>query len=213
MLDKELEFTLNMAFKDAQEKRHEFVTVEHLLLALLNNNSSAIHALNACGADVQRVRDGLAKFIAENTPIVASIANKNQEVQPNLGFQRVLQRAVFHVQSSGKRAVKGANILVAIYSEQDCQAVHFLKREGIARLDIVSYLTHGAAKKSKRNTLGEEEAGHLGDEKLNPRGSEEGSAKDSIEQYTTNLNEKAQQGNIDPLIGRQEEIFRTIQIL
>src|SRR5271154_6734410 len=141
MLSKELEFTLNLAFKEARSKRHEFMTVEHLLLSLLDN-SSAVAVLRACGSDIERLRVDLLNFIDETTPLI-DLSDTERETQPTLGFQRVLQRAVFHVQSSGKSEVTGANVLAAIFSEQESQAVYFLKKENITRLDVVNYISRG----------------------------------------------------------------------
>ena len=203
MLSKELEFTLNMAFKEAREKRHEFMTVEHLLLALLDNPVAA-EVLRACGADLETLNRELTAFLDETTPRLAE--DDSRETQPTLGFQRVLQRAVFHVQSSGKKEVTGANVLVAIYSEQESQAVYFLNKQNVTRLDVVNYLSHGISKVSDDQ----------GEELPNaPEESEAGVAEKSspLETYATNLNEMARQGKIDPLIGRRTEIERTIQIL
>ncbi|MGA7801896.1 MAG: ATP-dependent Clp protease ATP-binding subunit ClpA [Gammaproteobacteria bacterium] len=203
MLSKELEFTLNLAFKEARDKRHEFMTVEHLLLALLDN-PTASEVLRACGSDIEQLKGELAKFLDETTPLLPP--NDNRETQPTLGFQRVLQRAVFHVQSSGKKEVTGANVLVAIFSEQESQAVYFLNKQNITRLDIVNYMSHGISK-----VAGEPNEG------LSPSGEEETtpdvSAKKPLDSFATNLNEMARQGKIDPLIGRRHEVERTIQIL
>ena len=144
MLNKELEYTLNTAFKEARDKRHEFLTVEHLLLALLDN-PTAVSVLRGCGTDILRLRDDLAQFIEETTPLIPE-NETDRETQPTLGFQRVLQRAVFHVQSSGKNEVTGANVLAAIFSEQESQAVYLLRQENITRLDVVNYISHGIAK-------------------------------------------------------------------
>ena len=138
MLNRELEQTLNEAFKEARSKRHEFMTVEHLLLALLDNDAAA-NVLQACGADILKLRKDLDEFVDSTTPLIPE-ASGEQETQPTLGFQRVLQRAVFHVQSSGKAEVSGANVLVAIFSEQESQAVYFLKQQNIARIDVVNYI-------------------------------------------------------------------------
>ena len=143
MLSKELELSLNAAFKEARDRRHEFITVEHLLLALLDNGS-VISVLSACGADLNILKQDLSYFLEETTPVLAE--SDSRETQPTLGFQRVLQRAVFHVQSSGKAEVTGANVLVAIYSEQDSQSVYLLKQQDISRLDVVNYLSHGIAR-------------------------------------------------------------------
>ena len=141
MLNRDLEITLNLAFKEARNKRHEFMTVEHLLLALLDNQA-AIAVLRACGADMNRLRAELTEFIESTTPLIPG-QDSERETQPTLGFQRVLQRAVFHVQSSGNGEVNGANVLAAIFSEQESQAVFFLKQQQIARIDIVNYISHG----------------------------------------------------------------------
>ncbi|ROR32617.1 ATP-dependent Clp protease ATP-binding subunit ClpA [Inmirania thermothiophila] len=202
MLSKELELTLNRAFREAREKRHEFLTVEHLLLALLDNPTAA-DVLRHCGADIERLRGELTEFLEETTPLIGP--GDERETQPTLGFQRVLQRAVFQVQSSGKKEVTGANVLVAIFSEQKSQAVYFLSRQNITRLDVVNYIAHGISK-----VHGEQ------DREDTPGGDEEGASEGAarpLEQYATNLNELARQGKIDPLIGRRAEIERTIQIL
>src|SRR5690554_1203168 len=144
MLSKDLEITLNLAFKGARTKRHEFMTVEHLLLALLDNDSAA-NVLRACGADLINLRRELIEFVDSTTPLIPE-SDDERETQPTLGFQRVLQRAVFHVQSSGKQEVTGANVLVAIFSEQESQAVYYLKQQSIARIDVVNYITHGISR-------------------------------------------------------------------
>ncbi len=199
MLNKDLEVSLNMAFRQAKESRHEFMTVEHLLLALLDNPSS-IDALKACGAELANLRKELLAFIADTTPVIPS-GEEERETQPTLGFQRVLQRAVFHVQSSGKSEVNGANVLVAIFSEQESQAAYFLKKSDISRLDIVNYISHGIAKIDQENSTSEEQVA-AGEEE--PR---------TIDNFSTNLNEEALKGNIDPLIGRDSELERTLQVL
>ncbi len=204
MLSKELEFTLNLAFKEAREKRHEFMTVEHLLLALLDN-TSATEVLRACGADIERLKRELSAFLDETTPLLP--ANDLRETQPTLAFQRVLQRAVFHVQSSGKKEVTGANVLVAIFSEQESQAVYFLNKQNVTRLDVVNFISHGISK-----VHGEESApGSAGSGDEDAVG--EAPGKRPLENFATNLNQLARQGKIDPLIGRRAEIERTIQIL
>src|SRR6056297_405331 len=144
MLSKDLEQTLNDAFRAARARRHEFMTVEHLLLALLDNND-AIRVLKACGAEISALRGDLVEFINSTTPLIPE-DEQDRETQPTLGFQRVLQRAVFHVQSSGKSEVTGANVLVAIFSEQESQAVYFLKQQNIARIDVVNFISHGISK-------------------------------------------------------------------
>ncbi len=202
MLSKELEVSLNAAFKEARDYRHEFITVEHLLLALLDNGS-VISVLSSCGADLSVLKQDLRYFVEETTPVLAE--SDSRETQPTLGFQRVLQRAVFHVQSSGKAEVTGANVLVAIYSEQDSQSVYLLKQQGISRLDVVNYLSHGVS----RN--GEEESSDY-EQPATTENNEEGS-KSALETYATNLNEMALEGKIDPLVGRKGEIERAIQVL
>ena len=201
MLSKELEASLNIAFNEARNKRHEYITVEHLLLALLDN-ASANSVLRACGADLLRLKNELAEYLEENTPVFND--SIDGEVQPTLGFQRVLQRAVFHVQSSGKKEVTGANVLVAIFGEQESQAVYLLHQQDVSRLDIVNYVSHGISKVSDENEEADIESG------------EDVSAdteKQPLENFATNLNMRALQNKIDPLIGRDQEIERTIQIL
>jgi ATP-dependent Clp protease ATP-binding subunit ClpA len=202
MLNKELEFTLNQAFKSAKEKQHEFMTVDHLLLALLDNPSAAA-VLRACGADIEKMRLRVQSFVDETTPLIPD--GDEREIQPTLGFQRVLQRAVFHVQSSGKNEVTGANVLVAVFNEQDSQAVYFLNEQNITRLDVVNYISHGISKISE---VGQEETPvDLSTE------SKPGEQASALESYASNLNQLAMQGKIDPLIGRHLEVERTIQIL
>ena len=204
MLNKDLETTLNEAFRDAREHRHEFMTVEHLLLALLNN-PAAREALVACGAQIEQIEQDLNNFIQETTPVIPE-DDAERETQPTLGFQRVLQRAVFHVQSSGKSEVTGANVLVAIFSEQESQAVYLLKKADVSRLDVVNYISHGIKK-----TEGEDSA--------EPPSIESDESNDSVEtgsvlrSFSTNLNREAEAGKIDPLIGRDQELERTIQVL
>ncbi len=203
MLSRELEVTLNLAFKDARAKRHELMSVEHLLLALLDN-TSAVSVLNSCGADIEKLRSELVEFLDATTPLIPA-SDTDRETQPTLGFQRVLQRAVFHVQSSGRKEVDGSNVLVAIFSEQESHAVYLLKQQDINRIDIVNYIAHGVSKD------GEEPA---------PQGAEgaESDADDEkqvtpLQAYATDLNEQARKGLIDPLVGRDSEIERVIQIL
>jgi len=204
MLSKELEFTLNNAFKEARARRFEFMTVEHLLLALIDNPTAA-QVLRACGGDLDTLRDELDTFVEENTPLLDE--NDTRETQPTLGFQRVLQRAVFHVQSSGKKEVTGANVLVAIFGEQDSQTVYLLNKQNITRLDVVNYISHGIAKNSQDEPEDTEEGGA-------EYGGEEGeSDAKPLDKYAANLNEKAQRGEIDPLIGRDFEIERASQVL
>ena len=201
MLSKELESSLNNAFNEARDKRHEYITVEHLLLALLDN-SSANSVLQACGTDLRLLGSELRDYLENNTPIFGDVVGG--EVQPTLGFQRVLQRAVFHVQSSGKKEVVGANVLVAMFGEQESQAVYLLGQQNVTRLDIVNYISHGIAKVS-----------HETDKLESDTREEQGIESDNqpLENFATNLNQRAMQGHIDPLIGREHEIERTIQIL
>ncbi len=202
MLNKELEFTLNQAFKNAKERHHEFMTVDHLLLALLDN-PTAVAVLRACGADIESMRKNISSFVEETTPLIPD--GDDREIQPTLGFQRVLQRAVFHVQSSGKNEVTGANVLVAIFNEQDSQAVFFLNEQNVSRLDVVNYISHGISKvdgMSRDEAPAELSSESKGDGQSSP-----------LESYASNLNKLAEIGKIDPLIGRQQEIERTVQIL
>ena len=201
MLSSELEFCLNEAFQNARERRHEFMTVEHLLLALLD--IPKVHEiLKSCDSDIGQLRRQLIEFIDEATPLMS--IDDEGDVQPTLGFQRVLQRAVYHVQSSGKKEVTGANVLVAIFSEKQSQAVYFLGLQDITRLDVVNYISHGMPQVS----------GEGGDEDQDPTVDAEGQSDASaLEKYATNLNQRAVEGKIDPLIGRDIEIERTVQIL
>jgi ATP-dependent Clp protease ATP-binding subunit ClpA len=208
MLSKELELTLNTAFTVARSKRHEFMTVEHLLLALLDN-ASAADVLRACGANLDKLRSDLQDFINSTTPLIPEDQN-DRETQPTLGFQRVLQRAVFHVQSSGKSEVTGANVLVAIFSEQESQAVYFLKQQNVARVDAVNYIAHGISKVSGHGQSPSSSPSHDAEE------AEEGVSEGNthpLTGYATNLNEQARLGKIDPLIGRDHELERVVQIL
>lgn len=203
MLSKELEVTLNAAFTSAHAKRHEFITVEHLLLALLDNVTT-IPILIACGCNVNALRGELTRFIDETISLIPD--GIQRETQPTLGFQRVLQRAVFHVQASDKKEVTGANLFVALFSEQDSHAVYLLNKQDITRLDVVNYLAHGVSKieQQQRKEISDETDGERGGGE--PLGS-------PLEKYATNLNEEALKGNIDPLIGREQEVERTIQVL
>lgn len=205
MLSKDLELTLNEAFREARGKRHEFMTVEHLLLALLDNND-AIRVLKACGAEINALRGDLIEFVDATTPLISE-GSEEQETQPTLGFQRVLQRAVFHVQSSGRSEVTGANVLVAIFSEQESQAVYFLKTQSIARLDVVNYITHGISRISEDG-----DGGAAGSPSGEGQSGEDGE-DNPLDNFTTNLNEEARAGRIDPLIGRIPEVERVAQIL
>jgi len=201
MLNKELEFTLNLAFKEAKEKFHEFMTVEHLLLSLLDN-PSAEQVLHACDVNLDSLRQDLELYIEETTPIIPK-DDKKRETQPTLGFQRVLQRAVFHVQSAGKTEVCGANVLAAIFSEQDSQAVYFLRRENISRLDVINYIAHGITKHSTKDHFSSSFEEDFPQEHT----------ESPLESYCLNLNKRARMGKIDPLIGREEELERVIQVL
>jgi ATP-dependent Clp protease ATP-binding subunit ClpA len=210
MLDRELEFSLNLVFKDAREKRHEFVTVEHLLLALISNPSAAT-VLRACGADLERIRVELEAWLDSNTPRIPS--RDARETQPTLGFQRVLQRAVFHVQSSGRKEVSGANVLVALFGEQDSHALHLLAQQDILRLDVVNYISHGISKVADEDP-GQAQPGAPDVGGQAGSGGEDGEPKqNALTLYATNLNARAARDEIDPLIGREHEIERTIQIL
>ncbi|WP_413491375.1 ATP-dependent Clp protease ATP-binding subunit ClpA [Shewanella baltica] len=202
MLNKDLEVTLNLAFQQARDARHEYMTVEHLLLALIDN-PAAQEALIACGANLDKLRDEVASFIQQTTPIIADI-DDDKETQPTLGFQRVLQRAVFHVQSSGRNEVNGANVLVAIFSEQESQAVYLLRRCDISRLDVVNFISHGFAKNDDES--------HQDQERVEDQG-ESSEERSMLSQFASNLNQLAKQGIIDPLIGRDQEIERAIQTL
>lgn len=217
LLNKELEFTLNMAFKEAQENNHQFMTVEHLLLALLDN-SSAVNVLAACGVDIEALKVELKAFIYETTPLLNQ-SKDDAETQPTLGFQRVLQRAVFNVQSSGRSDVTGANVLAAIFSEQESQAVYFLKRENITRLDIINFISNNqnvgsnnyTKINSNDNIVPNEDFNKSSDELFEPGG--DSIAKSPLDSYAINLNNQAKMGYIDPLIGREKEVLHVIQIL
>jgi ATP-dependent Clp protease ATP-binding subunit ClpA len=209
MIAQELEVSLHMAFVEARQQRHEFITVEHLLLALLDNPSAA-EVLRACSANIDDLRKSLSNFIKDNTPQVAGA--DDVDTQPTLGFQRVIQRAIMHVQSTGssKKEVTGANVLVAIFGEKDSHAVYYLHQQGVTRLDVVNFIAHGikksdppeSAKASENPAEAEEGAGGEKNEKASP-----------LEQFTQNLNQMAMDGKIDPLIGREYEVERVIQIL
>ncbi len=207
MLNKELEMTLNLAFKMAREKHHEFMTVEHLLLGLLDN-SSANEVLHACNANIDQLRLELVSFVDETTPVIP-MNDHHRETQPTLGFQRVLQRAVFHVQSAGKEEVTGANVLAAIFSEQESQAVFFLKKENVSRLDVINYISHGTQGTSHMEEPIEPDISQMQEDDL----SQESNMRSPLESYAINLNHQAKLGKIDPLVGREDEIQRTIQIL
>ncbi|GGP21443.1 ATP-dependent Clp protease ATP-binding subunit ClpA [Silvimonas iriomotensis] len=204
MIAQELEVSLHMAFMEARQKRHEYITVEHLLLALLDNPSAA-EVLRACGANMDELRHQLSDFVTEHTPVVSGTGEV--ETQPTIGFQRVIQRAILHVQSSGKKEVTGANVLVAIFGEKDSHAVYFLHQQGVTRLDVVNFISHGITKSTPnasqppRSDQGSEEH----DAEVSPGG--------ALENFTQNLNQQALAGKIDPLIGRDSELERVVQIL
>ncbi len=202
MLNQELELSLNMAFARAREHRHEFMTVEHLLLALLSN-PSAREALEACSVDIVALRQELEAFIEQTTPVLPA-SEEERDTQPTLSFQRVLQRAVFHVQSSGRSEVAGANVLVAIFSEQESQAAYLLRKHEVSRLDVVNFISHGTRK---------DEPGQPQNNAENPVNEEQAGGEDRMENFTTNLNQLARVGGIDPLIGRDKELERTVQVL
>ncbi|WP_310606677.1 ATP-dependent Clp protease ATP-binding subunit ClpA [Buttiauxella brennerae] len=201
MLNQELELSLNMAFARAREHRHEFMTVEHLLLALLSN-PSAREALEACSVDLVALRQELEAFIEQTTPVLPA-SEEERDTQPTLSFQRVLQRAVFHVQSSGRSEVTGANVLVAIFSEQESQAAYLLRKHEVSRLDVVNFISHGTRKDEPNQAPGAE----------NPVNEEQAGGEERMENFTTNLNQLARVGGIDPLIGRDKELERAIQVL
>ncbi|MFT3804813.1 MAG: ATP-dependent Clp protease ATP-binding subunit ClpA [Burkholderiaceae bacterium] len=205
MIAQELEVSLHMAFVEARQQRHEFITVEHLLLALLDNPSAA-EVLRACAANIEDLRKNLTAFIKENTPVVPG--SEEIDTQPTLGFQRVIQRAIMHVQSTsnGKKEVTGANVLVAIFGEKDSHAVYYLHQQGITRLDVVNYISHGITKNPQPKEPSKEEA---------PDAEQEQAAnqQSALDQYTQNLNAAAREGKIDPLIGREHEVERVIQVL
>ncbi|GAA0326838.1 ATP-dependent Clp protease ATP-binding subunit ClpA [Morganella psychrotolerans] len=205
MLNQELELSLNIAFAKARDARHEFMTVEHLLLALLGNKS-AREALEACRVNLAVLRQELEHFIEQTTPLLPE--GDERETQPTLSFQRVLQRAVFHVQSSGRNEVNGANVLVAIFSEQESQGAYLLRKHDVSRLDIVNFISHGTAKGEEDN-----EPGPSFDGSAQSQSEESSGGEDNLDNFTANLNELARKGQIDPLIGRQAELERTIQVL
>lgn len=211
MIAQELEVSLHMAFVEARQQRHEFITVEHLLLALLDN-PSASEVLKACSANLDDLRKSLTNFILDNTPQVAG--SDEVDTQPTLGFQRVIQRAIMHVQSTGngKKEVTGANVLVAIFGEKDSHAVYYLHQQGVTRLDVVNFIAHGI-RKSDPPEAGKPADGNAEAEEGNETNAKGGEKASPLEQYTQNLNQMAKDGKIDPLIGREFEVERTIQIL
>ncbi|HQU05658.1 MAG: ATP-dependent Clp protease ATP-binding subunit ClpA [Ferrovum sp. 21-44-67] len=200
MIAQELEVSLHMAFVEARQKRHEFITVEHLLLALMDN-PSATEVLRACGASIEALRKDLDGFVQEHTPIVEG--DDEVDTQPTLGFQRVIQRAILHVQSSGKKEVTGANVLVAIFGEKDSHAVYYLQQQGVTRLDAVNFVAHGIAKVE----------GATPKEEIGTEGEAEGQSPGALSNFALNLNAQVGAGKIDPLIGRDKEVERVIQIL
>ena len=203
MIAQELEVSLHLAFMDARQKRHEFITVEHLLMALLDNPSAA-EVLRACAVDTELLRQQLGEFIIRHTPTVAGA--EDVETQPTLGFQRVIQRAILHVQSSGRKEVTGANVLVAIFGEKDSHAVYYLSQQGLSRLDVVNFLSHGVSKINPGDNTARPEPQAETSEESNPPAR-------ALESYTENLNARAIAGKIDPLIGRDSELERVIQTL
>ncbi len=209
MIAQELEVSLHMAFVEARQQRHEFITVEHLLLALLDNPSAA-EVLRACSANVDDLRKSLSNFIKDNTPQVSGV--DDVDTQPTLGFQRVIQRAIMHVQStgSGKKEVTGANVLVAIFGEKDSHAVYYLHQQGVTRLDVVNFIAHGIKKSDPPESTKASESAPEGEE---GGGGEKNEKSSPLEQFTQNLNQLAKEGKIDPLIGREYEVERVIQIL
>ena len=202
MIAQELEVSLHMAFMEARQKRHEFITVEHLLLAMLDNPSAA-EVLRACAANVEELRKLLTDFINEHTPVVSG---EDVDTQPTLGFQRVIQRAILHVQSSGKKEVTGANVLVAIFGEKDSHAVYFLHQKGVTRLDVVNFISHGITKVPQTAPAKPQPESESDSD-------QEQSSGGALETYTLNLNALAISGKIDPLIGRERELERVIQTL
>ena len=203
MLSKELEVTINLAYREAKSKHHEFMTVEHLLLALLDN-PVAVPILKACGADIEQLRGELSTFLDDTVPLLP--AGTDLETQPTLAFQRVLQRAILHIQSSEKTEATGANVLVAIFGEKESQAVYFLGKQGVTRLDVVNYISHGIKKGEDEDADGLESPASASSE-----GGEE--SPSPLDAYASNLNQLAMQGKIDPLIGRKHELERMIQVL
>jgi ATP-dependent Clp protease ATP-binding subunit ClpA len=203
MFSKDLEYTIGQCYKQARESRHEFMTVEHLLLALLDNPSAA-GVLRVCGADLNKLASELKSIISETVPVLPG--DDSRDTQPTLGFQRVLQRAVYHVQSSGRKEVTGANVLVAIFGEKDSHAVYFLNQQEVTRLDVVNYISHGVAKIGQDAPKPADEASKEAEGGEEPKGN-------PLSEFASNLNELAKVGKIDPLIGRDEEVERTIQVL
>ncbi|MDY0746780.1 ATP-dependent Clp protease ATP-binding subunit ClpA [Paucibacter sp. R3-3] len=212
MIAQELEVSLHMAFVEARQQRHEFITVEHLLMALLDNPSAA-EVLRACSANLDDLRKSLAQFIKENTPTVGG--TDEVDTQPTLGFQRVIQRAIMHVQStgSGKKEVTGANVLVAIFGEKDSHAVYYLHQQGVTRLDVVNFIAHGIKKSEPPEPPKGGAEGGAGNEAEREEAEGQGGKGSPLEQFTQNLNQMAKDGKIDPLIGRELEVERVVQVL
>jgi len=212
MLSTEVEFSINKLFRDARDKQHEFVTVEHLLLSM-TSNPSAGKALRACGIDITLLQNDLQAYIEDNTPLLSE--NDQRETQPTLGFQRVIQRAVYHVQATGKGEVTGENILVAIYGEPESHAVYYLAKQDMSRLDLVNYVSHDIHKdEALLSDFSLEDQKNADGEINSEEGGEDPEAEQSpLEKFSTNLNEAAKNGKIDPLIGRDEEVERTVQVL
>ncbi|SEK28892.1 ATP-dependent Clp protease ATP-binding subunit ClpA [Roseateles sp. YR242] len=212
MIAQELEVSLHMAFVEARQQRHEFITVEHLLMALLDNPSAA-EVLRACAANIEDLRKSLAQFIKENTPTVGG--TDEVDTQPTLGFQRVIQRAIMHVQSTGngKKEVTGANVLVAIFGEKDSHAVYYLHQQGVTRLDVVNYIAHGIKKSEPPEPPKGPEGTGAESEREEGDAQAGGSKGSPLEQFTQNLNQLARDGKIDPLIGREPEVERVVQVL
>ncbi|MEM6937780.1 MAG: Clp protease N-terminal domain-containing protein, partial [Pseudomonadota bacterium] len=204
MFSKDLEQTISQSYKRARAQRHEFMTVEHLFLALLDN-ASASHVLVTCGAQPDVLRQELQDIIEQTVPVLPG--NDERDTQPTVGFQRVLQRAVYHVQSSGKKEVTGANVLVAIFGEKDSHAVYFLHKQDVTRLDVVNYIAHGISK------LAENSPEQPASESETQEAVAEGQKSNPLESFATNLNDLAMAGKIDPLIGRHSEVERIIQVL
>src|SRR6202158_1267174 len=202
MIAQELEVSLHMAFVEARQKQHEFITVEHLLLAMLDNPSAA-EVLKACGVDLDELRGVLTDFINEHTPRLSP--HSDADTQPTQGFQRVIQRAILHVQSSGKKEVTGANVLVAIFGEKESHAVYFLNQRGVTRLDVVNYIAHGITKPAQQKADKAESSKEESDGDAQPAG--------ALDAYTIDLNHLAKIGKIDPLIGREHELERVVQVL
>src|ERR1700682_5622278 len=202
MIAQELEVSLHMAFVEARQKQHEFITVEHLLLAMLDNPSAA-EVLKACGVDLEELRGVLTDFINEHTPRLSP--HSDADTQPTQGFQRVIQRAILHVQSSGKKEVTGANVLVAIFGEKESHAVYFLNQRGVTRLDVVNYIAHGITKHAQQKADKAESSKEESDGDAQPAG--------ALDAYTIDLNHLAKIGKIDPLIGREHELERVVQVL